>query len=82
MLNNDQHNTAQETNDRATQPHYSCNSLKIFEFSTLYTTIPHSHLKDRLKELVQLCFIKRNGQRRYKYIVVGMDRSYFVKNPL
>jgi hypothetical protein len=26
--------------------------------STLYTTIPHSKLKDRLKELVQLSFIK------------------------
>ena len=36
-------------------------------------------LKDRSKELVQLCFIKRNGQRRYRYLVVGRDRSYFVK---
>jgi hypothetical protein len=24
-------------------------------------------------------FIKRNDQRRYKYLVLGMDRSYFVK---
>jgi hypothetical protein len=29
--------------------------------------------------LVQLCFIKKNGQRRYKYLVLGRDRSYFVK---
>jgi hypothetical protein len=27
--------------------------------------------KDRLKELVQLCFIKKNAQSRYKYLVVG-----------
>ena len=47
----------------------SCNSIKTFDFSTLYTTIPHSKLKDRLRELVQLCFIKMNGQRRYKYLV-------------
>jgi hypothetical protein len=33
-------------------------------------------LKDRLRELVQLCFIKNNGQCRYKYLVL---RSYFVK---
>ena len=36
----------------------SCNSIKTFDFSTLYTTIPYSKLKDRLRELVQLCFIK------------------------
>ena len=46
------------------------------------TTIPHSKLKDKLRELVQLCFIKKNGQCRYKYLVVGRDRSYFVKKLL
>ena len=54
--------------------------IKTFDFSTLYTTIPHSKLKDKLRELVQLCFIKKNGQRRYKYLVLGRDRSYFVKH--
>jgi hypothetical protein len=57
----------------------SCNSIKTFDFSTLYTTIPHSKLKDKLRELVQLCFIKKNGQHMYKYLVLGRDRSYFVK---
>ena len=57
----------------------SCNSIKTFDFSTLYTTIPHSKLKDKLRKLVQLCVIKKNGQRRYKYLVPGRDRSYFVK---
>ena len=58
---------------------FSCNSFKTFDFSTFFTTIPHSKLKDRLRELVQLCFIKKNGQRRYKFLVLGRDRSYFVK---
>ena len=59
---------------------YSCNSIKTFDFSTLYTTIRrHSKLKDKLRELVQLCFIKKKAQRRYKYLVLGRDRSYFVK---
>ena len=58
---------------------FSCNSFKTFDFSTFYTTIPHSKLKDRLRELVQLCFIKKNGQRRYKFLVLGRDRSYFVR---
>ena len=34
----------------------SCNSIKTFD-----TTIPHSKLKEKLRELVQLCFIKENG---------------------
>jgi hypothetical protein len=46
----------------------SCNSIKTF--STLYTTIPHYKLKDKLRELVQLCFIKKNDHRRYKYLVL------------
>ena len=37
----------------------SCNRIKTIDFSTLYTTIPHSKLKDKLRELVQLCFIKK-----------------------
>ena len=57
----------------------SCNSIKTFNFSTLYRTLPHSKMKDKLRELVQLCFIKKNDQRRCKYLVLGRDRSYFVK---
>ena len=36
----------------------SCNTIKTFDFSTLYATFPHSNLKGKLRELVQLCFIK------------------------
>jgi hypothetical protein len=54
----------------------SCNNIKTFYFSTLYTTIPYPKLTNRLRELVQLCFIKKNGQLRYKY---RRDISYFVK---
>ena len=60
----------------------SCNNIKTFDFSTLYTTFPHYKLKDRLKECVQLCFMKKNGQRRYKYLVLGRNKSYFVQKPL
>ena len=42
----------------------SYNSIKTFDLSSLYTTIPHSKLKDKLREMDQLCFIKMNGQRR------------------
>jgi hypothetical protein len=60
----------------------SCNSINTFDLSTLYITIPHSKREDKLRELIQLCFIKNNGQRRYKYLVLGRDRSYLKKNSL
>jgi hypothetical protein len=41
------------------RPISPCNSINTFDFSTLYTTIPQSKLKDKLRELVQLCFLDR-----------------------
>ena len=58
------------------------NSIKIFDFSILFTTIPHSKLQVILKEWVQLCFIKKNSQHRYIYLVLGRSKSYFVKTTL
>ena len=57
-----------------------CNSIRTFDFSTLYTTIPFSKLKDRLRKLTSVFHKKKNGQRRYKYLVLGRDRSYSVRN--
>ena len=37
---------------------------------------PYSKLKDRLKELVQMCFIKNNGQHQNKYVVSGRDYNF------
>jgi len=53
------------------RPLSSCNSIKTFDFSTLYTTIHHSKLKVRLRELVQLYFIiKKKGQRRKNTLIL------------
>ena len=43
-------------------------SIKSFDFFTLYTTIPHRN-----------AFIFKNGNRRYKYLVLGHEGTYFVK---
>ena len=58
--------------------HYT--NIKTFDFSTLYTTIPHTKLKARLKERVSLCFFNKKGTRRFKYLVLGRNSAYFVKN--
>ena len=54
-------------------------SIKSFDISTLYTTIPHQKLKDRLTSIIRNAFIFRNGNRRYKYLVLGHEETYFVK---
>ena len=62
-------------------PVSSCNSVKIFDFN-LYPTIPHSNLKDRLKELVELCIIKKEWPTWYKYLVLqrGQINLILLKN--
>ena len=55
------------------------NNINTFDFSTLYTTIPHSKLKKRLKDFIFRSFFSINGKRRYNYLVTKRDNTYFVK---
>ena len=55
-------------------------NIKTFDFSTLYTTIPHNKLKSRLRDLVNNVFHYKTGKPRYKYLVVNGNRTYFVIN--
>ena len=48
-------------------------------FSTLYTTIPQQKLKNRLSSIIRNAFIFKNGNRRYKYLVLGHEDTYFMK---
>ena len=54
-------------------------SIKSFDFFTLYTTIPHKKLKSRLATIIRNSFIYKNGNRRYKFLVLGREGPYFVK---
>jgi len=55
------------------------NSIKAFYFSTIYTIIPHTLLQSGIQELIQRCISKKNGKERYQYLVIGRDKSSFVK---
>ena len=59
---------------------HSVNSIKSFDFSTLYTTIPHDKLKSKLKEIINQCFFHKNGNRRFQYVVIGYKDTYFVQD--
>jgi hypothetical protein len=50
-------------------------SIKTFDFSTLYTTIPHDKLKTRLKETIHKAFSHRNYG--LKFVVLGYNSTYF-----
>ena len=54
-------------------------SIKSFDFSNHYTTIPHDKLKNRLASFIRNSFIFKNGNRRYKYLVLGHEEAYCVK---
>ena len=50
-------------------------SIKTFDFSTLYTTLPHDKLKTRLKETIHKAFSHRNYGS--KFVVLGYKSTYF-----
>ena len=58
----------------------SIHSIKTYDISTLYNTIPHTKLKARLSELIKNVFRSKNGKKRFEYIVVGHKSTYFVTN--
>ena len=70
---------SKELLERLKSPNFNnITSIKSFDFSTLYTTIPHDKLKSRLASIIRNSFMFKNGNRRYKYLVLGHEESYFV----
>ena len=57
-------------------------SIQIFDFSTLYTSIPHDLLKSRMNSIINNAFKYKNGATRYTHIKVSRSKSYFTSDPL
>ena len=57
-------------------------SIQTFDFSTLYTSIPHDLLKSHMNSIINNAFKYKNGATRYTHIKVGRNRSYFTSDPL
>ena len=71
---------SKELLDHLKSPNFNLvTNIKSFDFSTLYTTIPHQKLKSRLATIIRNSFLHKNGNRRYKYFVLGREGPYFVK---
>ena len=56
-------------------------SIQTFDFSTLYTSIPHDLLKSRMISIVNNAFKHKNGAARYTHVKVGRNKSYFTSDP-
>ena len=52
-------------------------SVQTFDFSTLYTSVPHDLLKSRISNLVHNAFRKKDGSVRYTHIKVTRAKGYF-----
>ena len=71
---------SKELLDHLKSPNFNLiTNIKSFDFSTLYTTIPHQKLKTRLATIIRNSFLHKNGNRRYKFLVLGREGTYFVK---
>ena len=57
-------------------------SILTFDFSTLYTSIPHDLLKSRKNSIINNAFKHKYGATRYTHIKVGRNKSCFTNNPL
>ena len=56
----------------------AASSVQTFDFTTLYTSIPHDLLKSRISNLVHNVFRKKDGSVRYTHIKVTRAKGYFI----
>ena len=49
--------------------------FQTFDFSTLYTSIPHDLLKSRMNNIINNAFKHKNGATRYTRIKVGRVKA-------
>ena len=50
-------------------------SIQTFDFSTLYTSIPHDLLKSRMNSIINNAFKYKNGAEQYTHIKVGRNKA-------
>ena len=53
-------------------------SVQTYDFSTLYTSIPHNLLESRITTLTHNSFKRRNGSNRYTHIKITSGKGYFI----
>ena len=57
-------------------------SIQTFDFSTLYTSIPHDLLKSRMNSIINNAFKHKNGATQYTHIKVCRNKSHSTSDRL
>ena len=73
------------TNLLSSLPHLGvrkATSIQTFDFSTMYTLIPHDLPKSRMNNIINNAFEHKNGAARYTHIKVSRNKCYFTNDPL
>ena len=53
---------------------YQVTSMSTYDFSTLYTTLPHNLIKEKLLDLIERTFYKKEGKL---YLACNDDKTFF-----
>ena len=53
---------------------YQATSLSTYDFSTLYTTLPHNLIKEKLIDLIERTFYKMEGKL---YLACNDEKAFF-----
>ena len=53
---------------------YQATSLSTYDFSTLYTTVPHNLIKEKLLDLIERTFYKKEGKL---YLACNNKKAFF-----
>ena len=53
---------------------YQATSLSTYDFSTLYTTLPHNLIKEKLLDLIERTFYKKEGEL---YLACNDKKAFF-----
>ena len=56
--------------------HFQTSKLSKYDFSTLYTTLPHHLIKDKLIDLINQTFIRENTQ----YLACNEECAFFTSD--
>ena len=54
--------------------YYQATSLSTYDFSTLYTTLPHNLIKEKLLDMIQRTFYKKEGKL---YLACNDRKAFF-----
>ena len=57
-------------------------SIQTFDFSTLYTSIPHDLLKSRMNNIINNALKHKNGATQYTHIKSWQNKNYLTSDPL